>query len=226
MNSFLLFIKRVFYKLGIDISFVRKEELRSAIEINDVDTINKAWSDKKISKQFLSKPVLARYHDTLSVLKDHQIELAGKSIIDVGCGNGMLLKFLAENFAISSQTGMEYAEAAVEVARKINPEADYLVHDINEPFSSSYDVVFCTEVLEHILDPANAIQNLLDMAGNDGVLFITVPNGRIDTFSGHINFWSPESWEFFIAESSGALKHCTGEAAKGLMYAIVYNAPT
>ena len=27
---------------------------------------------------------------------------------------------------------------------------------------------------------------------------ITVPNGRIDTFEGHINFWSPESWNIFI----------------------------
>ena len=27
---------------------------------------------------------------------------------------------------------------------------------------------------------------------------ITVPNGRIDTFEGHINFWSPESWKVFI----------------------------
>lgn len=222
MKSILLFLKKIFYTVGIDISFVRKEEVRSAIELNDVDTVNKAWSNKKISKQFLSKEVLARYNETLSILKDHSIELTGKSVIDVGCGNGMLLKFLADKFPISSQTGMEYAKAAVSVASKVNPAASYIVHDISFPFPSTYDVVFCTEVLEHILYPAKACKNLLDMVQEKGVLFITVPDGRIDTFSGHINFWSPESWEAFISENSGGLRYSTGEARKGLLYGIVY----
>ena len=54
----LLFVKNTLYKVGVDISFVRKEEQRSAIELNEVDTVNKAWSDQKISKKFLSKSVL------------------------------------------------------------------------------------------------------------------------------------------------------------------------
>lgn len=222
MNSLLLFIKKVFYKIGIDIRFVRKEELRSAIELNDVDTVNKAWSDQKISDRFLSKSVLERYNSTLSILKYHRIELAEKSVIDVGCGNGMLLKFISEHFNISSQSGMEYAKTAVEVASKVNPQADYIVHDINLPYLVRYDTVFSTEVLEHILYPANAFKNLLGMVKEGGLLFITVPNGRIDTFAGHINFWSPESWEVFIAENSGGLKSSTGEAEKGLLYAIIY----
>jgi 2-polyprenyl-3-methyl-5-hydroxy-6-metoxy-1,4-benzoquinol methylase len=222
MTSLLLFIKRVFHRFGIDISFVRKEETRSAIELNDVDTVNIAWSDQKISNSFLSKTVLERFQETLSILKDHDIELSGKSVIDVGCGNGMLLKFLADNFAVSSQTGMEYAEAAVEVAKKVNPAATYIVHDINTPYPERYEAVVSTEVLEHILHPVKAFGNLLALVQVGGVLFITVPNGRIDTFAGHINFWSPESWDVFIAENSNGLKYATGEAAKGLLYAIVH----
>ena len=42
MKGLLLFIKKIFYKLGVDISFVRKEEKRSAIELNEVDSSNKA----------------------------------------------------------------------------------------------------------------------------------------------------------------------------------------
>jgi len=222
MNSLLLLIKRVFYKLGVDISFVKKEEPRSAIEINDVDTVNKAWSDQRIHRRFLSKSVIDRYTTILFVLRENNIELSGKSIIDVGCGNGMLLKFIAEHYNISAQAGMEYARSAIEVASKVNPVADYIVHDINLPYQVKYDTVFSTEVLEHILFPAKAFKNLLEMVKEGGCLFITVPNGRKDTFSGHINFWSPESWNVFIAENSGQLKFCTGEADKGLQYAIVY----
>ena len=222
MKGILLFIKRVFYKIGIDIRFVRKEEVRSAIEMNEVDSMNKYWSTKELSDRFLSKDVIKRFQDTLSILKDHHIDLSGLSVIDVGCGNGLLLKFLSENFSISAQAGMEYAEAAIEVARKLNPVPEYIVHDINQPYGVQYGAVICTEVIEHILHPDKAVSNLLDMLQDKGMLLITVPNGRYDTFAGHINFWSPESWEAFVQQNSGGLEFRTGGVEKTLLYAIIY----
>jgi 2-polyprenyl-3-methyl-5-hydroxy-6-metoxy-1,4-benzoquinol methylase len=222
MKGLLLFIKRIFYKMGIDIRFVRKEEVHSAIEFNDVDSANKAWANEKVSKGFLSKEVLLRFSETLSILKAHDIDLSGKSIIDVGCGNGLLLKFLSDNYPVSKQVGLEYAAAAIEVAARVNPVPEYVVHDINHPYPKKFDAVFCTEVIEHILYPAKAFTNLLDMVQDRGILYITVPNGRYDTFTGHINFWSPESWNVFIAENCSGLKHSTGGVDKTLLYAIIY----
>jgi len=222
MNGLLLFFKRVLYKIGIDIHFVRKEELRSAIEMNEVEVVNRAWSDPKVSHSFKSKPVLRRYQDTLDILEEHAIQLSGRSVVDVGCGNGMLLKILSENYNISSQTGMEYAEAALQLAKSVNPESRYVVHDINFPFKEQYDAVFCTEVLEHILHPVQAFRNILEMVREGGILFITVPNGRVDTYSGHINFWSPESWEVFISENCGDLSNIAGRSGKNLLYSIIY----
>jgi hypothetical protein len=31
-----------------------------------------------------------------------------------------------------------------------------------------------------------------------GIALLTLPKGRTDTFAGHINFWSPESWTVFL----------------------------
>jgi 2-polyprenyl-3-methyl-5-hydroxy-6-metoxy-1,4-benzoquinol methylase len=223
MKWLLLFIKKTLYKLGVNISFVRKEEERSAIELNEVDSSNQAWSDEKRSKLYLSKEVIKRYQETISFLKERDIELAGKSVVDVGCGNGMLLKFISENYNISSQTGIEHAKAATEVAAKLNPEAEYIVHDINHPYPKRYDAVICTEVLEHILHPVKAFRNMLEMVQDGGIMLITVPNGRYDTFTGHINFWSPESWDAFISENSGGLKYSTGKVEKTLIYAVIWN---
>jgi len=222
MKCLLLSIKRILYRLGIDISFVKRKEERSAWDMNDVESANKAWSEKKISRGFLSKEVLDRYNVTISILMDHKVDLSGKSVIDVGCGNGMLLKFLSEHYPVASQTGMEYAEAALELAAKLNPAASYIVHDINQPYHKEYDAVLCTEVLEHILHPANAFKNLLEMVLDGGILLITVPNGRFDTYTGHINFWSPESWKVFVEENSGNLRHDTGKNEKSLLYALIY----
>lgn len=222
MKRILRFIKRVLYKIGIDISFVRKEEVRSAIEMNDVELMNRNWSTKEWSNRFLSRDVLKRFQDTLDILRDNHIDLSGVSIMDVGCGNGMLLKFLSENFPVSAQAGMEYAEAAIVVARELNPVPEYIVHDINEPFGVQYGAVICTEVAEHILYPDRAVRNLLGMVQDKGILLITVPNGRNDTFAGHINFWSPESWKVFVEQNSGGLKFSTGGVENTLLYAIIY----
>ena len=222
MNRLLLFIKRMFYKMGINISFVRKEEVRSAIEWNEVEVMNRYWSNKDLSKRFLSKDVLKRLQDTLGILRDHHVDLSGVSVMDVGCGNGLLLKILSENFQVSAQAGMEYAEAAIEVAMKLNPVPEYIVHDINEPYGDQYGAVICTEVIEHILYPDRAVRNLLAMVQDKGILLITVPNGRRDTFGGHINFWSPESWKVFIEQNSGGLKFSTGGVEDTLLYAIIH----
>lgn len=48
------------------------------------------------------------------------------------------------------------------------------------------------------------------MMGEDSVILITVPNGRTDQYEGHINFWSPESWEVFIKNNTGGLSVRTG----------------
>ncbi len=53
--------------------------------------------------------------------------------------------------------------------------------------------------------PEVALKNIIDMMGKDSACLITVPNGRLDQYEGHINFWSPESWEVFIKSNSGGL---------------------
>ena len=141
MNKPLIFIKRVLYKIGIDASFVKKAQPRTPIELNHVDAANESWAN--LSKDFTSKHVMKRHSDTLTALEDNDIDLTNKSVADVGCGNGMLLKTLSEKYNLYSQDGIDYSVEAILVAKQLHPEADYFVHDINARFAIQYDAVFC-----------------------------------------------------------------------------------
>lgn len=88
------------------------------------------------------------------------------------------------------------------------------VHDaLLEAVEEKYDVIFCTEVLEHMANPTEALLSMFQHLSDTGVLVLTVPDGRQDHHSagriredgsaywGHVNFWSPESWPCFLQQS-------------------------
>jgi 2-polyprenyl-3-methyl-5-hydroxy-6-metoxy-1,4-benzoquinol methylase len=102
--------------------------------------------------------------------------------------------------------GYDFSGEAIQASTIKFPEIRFVRHDIYNPIDSKFDVIFCTEVLEHLLSPDVALTNLKTALNAGGILIITVPNGRLDTLNEHINFWSPESWReyllrFFRAES-------------------------
>jgi hypothetical protein len=60
------------------------------------------------------------------------------------------------------------------------------------------------------------------MLDDSGVALVTVPNGRLDTFDGHINFWSPESWEVFLKQMCDGFSIKTGLMENDLTnYAVI-----
>jgi 2-polyprenyl-3-methyl-5-hydroxy-6-metoxy-1,4-benzoquinol methylase len=147
----------------------------------------------------------ASYENLVRYAKNHGVSLARASIVDVGCGYGGLLAVIHDMEPEARLHGIECAHSALawiganrgyiatSYANLAEP-ADRMATVSGQPF----DVVFCTAVLEHLLDPDLGLANLLTLAGT-GTVVVAVPNGRPDTAAQHINFWSPESWRTFIA---------------------------
>ena len=80
------------------------------------------------------------------------------------------------------------------IANKRLSGVNFIEHDIYESLDGIYDIIFCTEVLEHIIiSGKNALNNLISAVNRAVTIFLTVPDGRIDNFEGHINFWSPKA---------------------------------
>ncbi len=90
---------------------------------------------------------------------DNIAALNGKSVLDVGCGGGILAEAMASRGA--QVTGIDLAEKPLKVAQlhllESGLNVDYrkiAVEDLADERPNSFDVVTCMEMLEHVPDPA------------------------------------------------------------------------
>ena len=143
-----------------------------------------------------------RFGQALRVeLRRRGISLDGRRILDVGVGPGIALKELLRGSHPKNLAGFDFSRSALERARLELPEGEFDQRDVYLSVPGQYDVILCTEVLEHLEDPAAALRNMASATAPAAHMVVTVPDGRIDFSDKHINFWSPESWEFFLAHA-------------------------
>jgi len=113
--------------------------------------------------------------------------LAGKNVLDVGCGGGILSESMA---ALGARvTGIDMGEAPLAVAKLHLKESglrvDYRrvsVEDLAREQPGSYDVVTCLEMLEHVPDPASVVKALGQLVRPGGHVFVSTLNRNPKSF--------------------------------------------
>jgi len=107
-------------------------------------------------------------------------ELSGLShkseILEVGCGDASFTKSLAEYSP--RVIAIDISADQVELNARAHPEINFLQHDVSEPFpfeDESFDVIWCSEVLEHLFDPGFALREMHRVLTPGGKLLVTVP---------------------------------------------------
>jgi 2-polyprenyl-6-hydroxyphenyl methylase/3-demethylubiquinone-9 3-methyltransferase len=110
-----------------------------------------------------------------------RVALAGKRVLDAGCGGGILAESLAARGAIV--TGIDMSEAALAAAQLHSLEAELVVdyrHTTVEELAASepasFDVVTCMELLEHVPDPASVVRACARLVKTDGHVFFATLN--------------------------------------------------
>ena len=107
--------------------------------------------------------------------------LAGKRVLDVGCGGGILAESMARKSA--DVTGIDLSDKALKVADLHSLESGIqvryekiAVEDLAAREPASYDVVTCMEMLEHVPDPASIVQACATLVKPGGKLFFSTLN--------------------------------------------------
>ncbi len=143
------------------------------------------WWDPKGSSAMLHRlnPVRLAYirdaidlhfHCDSSLLKP----LSGKTVLDVGCGAGLLCEPLARLGA--RVTGLDAAAENIAVAKAhAAPQGldiDYRNEAIEDFAGKDFDLVTSLEVIEHVDDPEGFVQGLADALADDGLMIVSTPN--------------------------------------------------
>lgn len=112
---------------------------------------------------------------------DIQTPLAGKHVLDVGCGGGILAESMAKKGAIV--TGIDLAEKALNVAELHSLESGVSVEyrkvateELAAEMPAAFDIVTCMEMLEHVPDPAAVVAACAALVKPGGHVFFSTIN--------------------------------------------------
>lgn len=107
--------------------------------------------------------------------------LAGKQVLDIGCGGGILSESMAQRGA--SVTGIDMGDTPLQVAKlhrhESGVEVDYqkiTAEELAQTHAEKFDVVTCMEMLEHVPDPASVINACAQLIKADGHVFLSTIN--------------------------------------------------
>ena len=112
---------------------------------------------------------------------DERVSLAGKKVLDVGCGGGILSEAMAAQGA--RVTALDLAPELVEVARlhllESGLDVDYRLQSVEslaDEVPGSFDAITCMEMLEHVPDPGSVLQACARLLKPGGVLLLSTLN--------------------------------------------------
>lgn len=152
------------------------------VEIEKFSSLASRWWDSQSEFKPLHdiNPLRLDYIDSYA-------SLAGKKVLDVGCGGGILSEAMAAKKA--QVTGIDLGEAPLSVARlhllESNLEIDYrqiAVEQLAEDAPASFDAVTCMEMLEHVPDPGSIIEACARLVKPDGWVFFSTLNRNPKSF--------------------------------------------
>ena len=112
---------------------------------------------------------------------DNAVRLAGKKVLDLGCGGGILSETMAAKGALV--TGLDPSEKLIEIARQHSQQTGVNVEYVPgtaarfaEQYPANFDVLTCMELLEHVPDVSALIAACANLLRPGGQLLLSTLN--------------------------------------------------
>lgn len=123
--------------------------------------------------------------------------LKPRDVLDAGCGQPFLLEEITRKLSVPG-AGTDISPEVMAEAQGTVPNCDFLAFDLSKqgwPDGRTFDVVVCSETLEHIAEWPSALEHLVAMT--ERYLLITVPTGKVrpvDRLMGHTQHFYPNDF--------------------------------
>lgn len=158
-----------------------------------------------------SKNPLVRFvhNDRLNSIIEQIPKKSGLKVLDAGCGEGHLISKMYNKNSDNLYYGIDITEVALQKAKERCPYAKFEKRELSniDSYRDFFDVVVCTEVLEHVYEYNIVIEELKKVLKDNGYLIITFPNETLWTISrfilmrkkskvpDHVNSFDPDMIE-------------------------------
>ncbi len=161
--------------------------------------------EAKRERATYSATMKARARIILGIIKKYGF---GKNLLDAGCGTGHLLSLIIKKHPnqFTSIEGTDFSKEACKNTSKILGIKTFEADLKNIKVKKKYDLIICSEVIEHVEDDERVIKNIFNMLNNGGNVIFTVPFlmknwGRFDEISGHVRRYEPGELENKLKKS-------------------------
>jgi 2-polyprenyl-3-methyl-5-hydroxy-6-metoxy-1,4-benzoquinol methylase len=176
--------------------------------------------DKYGSTNPVVRRLMARFEGTLEELFR---QAAPKSLLDVGCGEGVLVHRWAQSMGTGRVVGIDLEEESIQAgwAERQAPNLEYRVMEAeNLPFADGeFELASAIEVLEHVPDPDHTVSEMARCAQRH--LLVSVPREplwrmlnmargaywpQLGNTPGHLNHWSRRSFVSLLSRHGDVIE--------------------
>jgi 2-polyprenyl-3-methyl-5-hydroxy-6-metoxy-1,4-benzoquinol methylase len=184
------------------------------VTVDDKGVVTGNTYDKYGSSNPVVKRLMANFESTL----DELFAIAApQSLLDVGCGEGVLVHEWAQRLGDKRVVGIDLEEESIQAGWKERqaPNLEYKIMEAeNLPFADGeFDVATAIEVLEHVPDPEHTVAEMARVASR--WLLVSVPREplwrglnlargaylkQLGNTPGHINHWSKRSFVAMLSQ--------------------------
>lgn len=181
-----------------------------------------------VRMQFIKQQICTHFDKDEQSLKS----LKGLSVLDIGCGGGLVCEPLARMDA--KVTGADADPIAIATAKAHADASDLKIDYLNKPaedIKKQYDVVLALEIIEHVQSPEEFVSNVAKLCKPDGLVIFSTLNRNPKSFllgivaAEYLLRWVPKgthSWKKFIRPSElakmGRAANLSAKNITGLIY--------